>query len=112
MLALLDGVRIYAKLLNRLPATNVKSLPALNMLLRGYETGEITGATQTIVEYSSGSTVISLAILANIMGIPKYKAYLSNKTSQAKLDLLRFFVSYHLLKTLYQRLDQIIFIGS
>ncbi|GJE91549.1 cysteine synthase [Phanerochaete sordida] len=86
-----DGVRIYAKLLSHLPATNVKSLPALNLLLRGMEKGKITEDTHTIVEYSSGSTVISLGILANIMGIPHVKAYLSNKTSQTKLDLLRFF---------------------
>jgi cysteine synthase len=63
------------------------------MLLRGYENGKITKDTHTIVEYSSGSTVISLGILAHIMGIPNVKAYLSNKTSQTKLDLLRFFVS-------------------
>ncbi|KAG8715095.1 hypothetical protein FRC08_011010 [Ceratobasidium sp. 394] len=85
------GVRIYAKLMSSLPAANVKSLPALNMLLRAQEEGKITKDTNTIIEYSSGSTVISLGILAHIMGIETVKAYLSNKTSPAKLDLLRFF---------------------
>ncbi|EUC59851.1 cysteine synthase B [Rhizoctonia solani AG-3 Rhs1AP] len=84
-----QGVRIYAKLMSALPAANVKSLPALNMLLRARESGELTPETKTIIEYSSGSTVISLGILANIMGIETVKAYLSNKTSPAKLDLLR-----------------------
>jgi cysteine synthase A len=93
------------------PATNVKLLPgtiplktkisaveqdsslALNMILRGQEKGKITDDTHTLVEYSSGSTVISMGILAHIYGIQNTKAYLSNKTSPTKLDLLRFFVS-------------------
>ncbi|KAJ7683215.1 tryptophan synthase beta subunit-like PLP-dependent enzyme [Mycena rosella] len=86
-----DGVQIYAKLMSHVPATNVKSLPALNMILRGQEKGKITDDTHTLVEYSSGSTVISMGILANIYGIQNTKAYLSNKTSPTKLDLLRFF---------------------
>ncbi|KAF7335535.1 Cysteine synthase [Mycena venus] len=64
---------------------------ALNMILRGREKGKITDDTHTLVEYSSGSTVISMGILANIYGIQNTKAYLSNKTSPTKLDLLRFF---------------------
>jgi cysteine synthase len=63
------------------------------MLLRAQEKGLIKDDTHTIIEYSSGSTVISLGILANIFGIPNVKAYISNKTSQVKLSLLRFFVS-------------------
>ncbi|KAJ7835561.1 tryptophan synthase beta subunit-like PLP-dependent enzyme [Mycena olivaceomarginata] len=86
-----DGVHIYAKLLSHTPATNVKLYPALNMILRGKEKGKITDDTHTLVEYSSGSTVISMGILANIYGIQNTKAYLSNKTSPTKLDLLRFF---------------------
>lgn len=71
------------------------------MVLRAKEDGRITEDTHTIVEYSSGSTVISLALIANIMGIPKVKAYMSNKTSEAKLNLLRFFVSLPLSSTEY-----------
>ncbi|KAF9465572.1 tryptophan synthase beta subunit-like PLP-dependent enzyme [Collybia nuda] len=86
-----DGVRIYAKLMSHLPATNVKSLPALNMIQRAQESGKITKDTHTIIEYSSGSTVISLGIISHILGIPNVKAYVSNKTSELKLQLLRFF---------------------
>ncbi|KAJ6577922.1 tryptophan synthase beta subunit-like PLP-dependent enzyme [Mycena capillaripes] len=86
-----DGIQIYAKLMSHTPATNVKLLPALNMILRGQEKGKITEDTHTLVEYSSGSTVISMGILAHIYGIQNTKAYLSNKTSPTKLDLLRFF---------------------
>ena len=67
---------------------------ALNMILHAKEDGQITDKTHTIVEYSSGSTVISLGLISNIFGIPNAKAYLSNKTSETKLNLLRFFVSF------------------
>ncbi|KAJ7724065.1 tryptophan synthase beta subunit-like PLP-dependent enzyme [Mycena maculata] len=86
-----DGVRIYAKLMSHVPAANIKSLPALNMILRAQETGEITDETHTLVEYSSGSTITSIGIVANILGIPKVKAYVTNKTTEVKLQLLRFF---------------------
>ncbi|KAG9074141.1 hypothetical protein FS749_014329 [Ceratobasidium sp. UAMH 11750] len=61
------------------------------MLLRGREQESITADTRKIVEYSSGNTVISLSIIANILGIGSTCAYISNKTSQAKINLLRFF---------------------
>ena len=48
--------------------------------------------TQTIVEYSSGSTVISMSLAARVYhNIDDTRAYLSNKTSQAKLRLMQFF---------------------
>ncbi|KAG8695032.1 hypothetical protein FRC08_008110 [Ceratobasidium sp. 394] len=61
------------------------------MLLRGREQGSITTDTRKIVEYSSGNTVISLGIISKILGIGSTCAYISNKTSQAKINLLRFF---------------------
>ncbi|KAF5379489.1 hypothetical protein D9615_006545 [Tricholomella constricta] len=74
-----------------LPARLNPFREALNMVLRAQEDGSITPDTHTIVEYSSGSTVISLGIISRIFGIPNVKAFLSNKTSEAKLQLLRFF---------------------
>lgn len=48
--------------------------------------------TKTIVEYSSGSTVISMSLIARALyGITDTRAFLSNKTSWAKLQLMRFF---------------------
>ena len=83
-----DGVRIYAKMLTMLPAHNVKSLPALNML----STGVVSDKTERIIEYSSGSTVISMSVLARVLhGIDDTRAYLSNKTSDAKIRLMQFF---------------------
>lgn len=84
-----DGVRIYAKMLTMLPVHNVKSLPALRMLQPG---GGVSKDTKTIVEYSSGSTVISMAVLARVLhNIEDVRAFLSNKTSDVKIKLMRFF---------------------
>lgn len=83
-----DGVKIFAKLMTALPAHNVKSLPALNMLL----SKGIPPSTKTIVEQSSGSTVISLSIIARIFhGIDDVRAYITNKTSLSRMNMLRFF---------------------
>lgn len=50
------------------------------------------GKTNTIVEYSSGSTVVSLSMMARILyGIQDTRAFLSNKTTFAKLQMMRFF---------------------
>jgi cysteine synthase/rhodanese-related sulfurtransferase len=85
-----DGVRIYAKMMNMVPLANVKSLPALNMLRRRHESGELAGVT-TLIENSSGNTVFSLGIIARIFGILRTKAIVSHEVSRGKLQLLRFF---------------------
>lgn len=83
-----DGVRIYAKMMTMHPANNVKCMPALNLL----EHAVVPGKTKTIVEYSSGSTVISMSLVARVFhGIGDTRAFLSNKTSTAKLRLMQFF---------------------
>ncbi|OCL14469.1 tryptophan synthase beta subunit-like PLP-dependent enzyme [Glonium stellatum] len=83
-----DGVRIYAKMMTMLPANNVKALPALNMLSSSVNPGKTT----TIIEYSSGSTVVSMSVIARALyGISDVRAFLSNKTTEAKLRLMQFF---------------------
>jgi cysteine synthase/rhodanese-related sulfurtransferase len=83
-----DGVRIYAKMMTVLPANNVKALPAMNLL----EGSIVPGQTTRILEYSSGSTVISMSMVARALhGIDDTRAYLSNKTTDAKLRLMQFF---------------------
>ncbi|EUC34895.1 hypothetical protein COCCADRAFT_35472 [Bipolaris zeicola 26-R-13] len=83
-----DGVRIHAKMMSMHPANNVKVMPALNMLEKGVQPEK----SKTVVEYSSGSTVISLALLSRINhGIKDTRAFLSNKTSGPKLRLMQFF---------------------
>ncbi|CAG9976012.1 unnamed protein product [Clonostachys byssicola] len=83
-----DGVRIYAKMMTMHPANNVKAMPALNLL----EHGVAPGKTKTVVEYSSGSTVISMAMISRVFhGLDDVHAFLSNKTTDAKLRLMQFF---------------------
>ncbi|KAJ5295139.1 hypothetical protein PENANT_c035G11320 [Penicillium antarcticum] len=83
-----DGVRIYAKMMTLHPANNVKAMPAMNML----ENSVVPGETERILEYSSGSTVISMSMVARVMhGVYDTRAFLSNKTSDAKLKLMQFF---------------------
>lgn len=56
------------------------------------ESSVVPNQTQTVIEYSSGSTVISMAMIARVMhGIDDVRAFLSNKTSEAKLKLMQFF---------------------
>ncbi|RDL35205.1 putative cysteine synthase B [Venustampulla echinocandica] len=83
-----DGVRIYAKMMTMLPANNVKALPALDLLAQCVKPEK----TKTVVEYSSGSTIISMSMIARVVhGISDCRAYLSNKTGDTKLKLMQFF---------------------
>lgn len=62
--------------------------PALNML----ESSVVPNKTETIIEYSSGSTVVSMSMIARVVhGVRDTRAFLSNKTSDAKLKLMQFF---------------------
>lgn len=82
------GVRIYAKMMSMHPANNVKAMPAMNLLQHSV----VPDKTKTIIEYSSGSTVISMAMVSRIYhNIDDVRAFLSNKTSRAKLRLMQFF---------------------
>jgi cysteine synthase len=62
------------------------------MLVRAKESGEINENTKRIIEWSSGNTAISLAIVSQIYGLGNVTAYISNKHPEAKIQLLRFFV--------------------
>ncbi|KAF5545594.1 cysteine synthase A [Fusarium mexicanum] len=83
-----DGVRIYAKMMTMHPANNVKAMPALNLL----QNCVVPGKTKAVVEYSSGSTILSMSLISRaIHGVDDVRAFLSNKTSSTKLKLMQFF---------------------
>ncbi|OAA76699.1 cysteine synthase B [Akanthomyces lecanii RCEF 1005] len=83
-----DGIRIFAKMMSMHPANNVKCMPALNLLEKSVQ----PDATKTIVEYSSGSTVLSMSLVGRaIYGLDDVRAFLSNKTSIAKIRLMQLF---------------------
>lgn len=85
-----DGVRIFAKLMNTLPLTNVKSLPSYNMLIEAKNRGDLDNI-KTVIENSSGNTVFSLAVISRLMNINSTKAVVSNEISEGKLKVLRLF---------------------
>lgn len=82
-------VRVLVKLMGNLPLGNVKSLPAYQMLETASETGQLEGV-ESLVEASSGNTVLSLAVTARAMyGIDRTVAVASNEVERGKLNLLR-----------------------
>ena len=82
------GVRIFIKLMHFLPLANVKSLPAYSILDEAKREGLLSGVN-TLVESSSGNTVLSLAVLGRVFGIDKTLALASNQVERGKLQLLR-----------------------
>lgn len=85
-----DGIRIYAKLMHTLPLLNVKSIPAFNMLMEAKINGHLDGV-HSIIENSSGNTVLSLSVVGNLLGIPNTKAFVSHEVTEGKLKLLQLF---------------------
>lgn len=62
-----DGNRVLAKLEGDNPAGSVKDRPALNMIVRAAERGEISPGDK-LIEATSGNTGIALAMAATILG--------------------------------------------
>lgn len=82
-----NGVHIYVKLVPSVPLANIKSLPAWYML-NAIPKKELRGIKH-LVEYSSGNTVMSLAILSRHFDIPNMHAIITPDVPKNKQDLLR-----------------------
>ncbi len=82
-----DGVHIYIKLVQSIPLANIKSLPSWYML-NAISKNE-RKKTKHLVEYSSGNTVLSLAILAHHFDIPNIHAIITPDVPKNKKNLLR-----------------------
>src|SRR3989344_7335981 len=82
-----DGVRIFIKLSQFVPLTNIKSLPSFMMLqaLSPKKRSKI----KHLIEYSSGNTVMSLTILSKYFGIPNMHAIITPDVPEHKKRLLR-----------------------
>jgi cysteine synthase len=92
-----QGVQIFAKLMYLLPLLNIKSLPALNMLLQAQASGNLDGV-HTLIENSSGNTAFSLAVMARTFGLTGMDAVVPWDIAPGKLDLLRLSGASPLLK--------------
>src|SRR5258708_5244357 len=84
-----QNVRIFAKLHNMLPLGNIKMLAARNMLEKGFESGKLKN-TNSLIEYSSGNTILSLAIIARQMGIKNIKSLISHEPFESRINLIHF----------------------
>jgi len=82
-----DGVRIFIKLMQFVPLGNIKSMPSWQML-SGMTKSELKD-TKHLVEYSSGNTVLSLAILSRHFGIPNLHAIITPDVPEHKKRLLK-----------------------
>ncbi|NVN96930.1 pyridoxal-phosphate dependent enzyme [Candidatus Nomurabacteria bacterium] len=82
-----DKVRIFIKLMQFVPLGNIKSMPSWQML-SGMTKDEIKN-TKHLVEYSSGNTVLSLAILSRHFGIPNLHAIITPDVPEHKKRLLK-----------------------
>lgn len=82
-----DGVRIFVKLMEFVPLGNIKSMPSWQMLHN--MTNKELKSTKHLVEYSSGNTVLSLAILSRHFGIPNLHAIITPDVPEHKKRLLK-----------------------
>ena len=82
-----DGVRIFVKLMQFVPLGNIKSMPSWVMLSNMDQS--VLASTKHLVEYSSGNTVLSLAILSKHFGIPNLHAIITPDVPEHKKRLLK-----------------------
>jgi cysteine synthase A len=85
----LDGVDIYLKDESTHPTGSLKHRLARSLFLYGLCNGWITEGT-TIIESSSGSTAVSEAYFARLLGLP-FVAVIPRGTSQEKIDQIAFY---------------------
>jgi len=82
------GVELYLKDESTHPTGSLKHRLARSLFLYGLCSGQITEGT-TIVESSSGSTAISEAYFARMLGLP-FVAVMPASTSEEKVELIEF----------------------
>ncbi len=81
-----DGIPIYLKDESTHPTGSLKHRLARSLFLYGISNGDIGPAT-TVVEASSGSTAVSEAYFARLLGL-RFVAVMPRSTSRAKVDAI------------------------
>lgn len=84
-----DGIDLYFKDESTHPSGSLKHRLARSLLLYALCNGWV-GPETTLVEASSGSTAISEAYFARLIGLP-FIAVVPKSTAQSKCDLIRFY---------------------
>lgn len=82
----LAGIPIYLKDESTHPTGSLKHRLARSLFLYGISNGDI-GPTTTVVEASSGSTAVSEAYFARLLGLP-FVAVMLRGTSRSKVDAI------------------------
>ena len=82
-----DNVRIFIKLVHLTPLGNIKYLPSYMMLKNIPDNKK--KRIKNLVEYSSGNTALSLAVLAQYFGIPKTHMIITPDVPEHKKRLLQ-----------------------
>ncbi|MGF1699141.1 PLP-dependent cysteine synthase family protein [Photobacterium makurazakiensis] len=85
----LDGIDIYLKDESTHPTGSLKHRLARSLFLYGLCNGWI-GEDTTIIESSSGSTAVSEAYFARLLGVP-FVAVVPRKTAQKKIEQIEFY---------------------
>ncbi|WP_424937144.1 MULTISPECIES: PLP-dependent cysteine synthase family protein [Bacteria] len=83
------GIDLYLKDESVHPTGSLKHRLARSLILYGLVNGRITEGT-TLVEASSGSTAVSEAYFARMLGLP-FITVVPRTTSQEKIDLIEFY---------------------
>ena len=83
------GIDLYLKDESVHPTGSLKHRLARSLLLYGLVNGRITEHS-TLVESSSGSTAVSEAYFARMLGLP-FVTVVPRSTSQEKIDLIEFY---------------------
>jgi cysteine synthase B len=76
-------VRVWAKLEGLNPGGSVKDRPALRMLRKGLETGDLRPG-KTIIDSTSGNTGIALAMLGAALGYPVHLVIPGNVSAERR----------------------------
>jgi cysteine synthase A len=82
----LDGIDIYLKDESTHPTGSLKHRLARSLFLYALCNGKITETT-TVIEASSGSTAVSEAYFAQMLGVP-FTAVMPKTTAQRKIDMI------------------------
>ncbi|MCF7834253.1 MAG: pyridoxal-phosphate dependent enzyme [Candidatus Pacebacteria bacterium] len=82
-----EKVKIFLKLNQFVPLGNIKSLPSFEMLQSIPK--DVLKNTKNLVEYSSGNTVLDLAVLSRHFGIKNLHAIITPDVPENKKRILR-----------------------
>jgi len=93
------AIKIYAKLEGNNPGGSVKDRPALNMIKRALERGDINRETK-LIEATSGNTGIAMALMANLFNLEIELAMPASSTRERVLTMEAFGAKVTLLESI------------